>query len=187
MKTSSKSAVKKSSKKKAANQMTQAERQAEWKEHLRRRALERNPLADILNSEAYGLFEYFEEFLKALDPSICAENIGSEGSVFNDDTSEMIRTTNEQCAKFQATVLLTAQFDHRKNIVRQMGNWLKKQSAIFAEAAEKFLEIKDCRHLPMIKRLISETGLADEMAINDLCVSLDGKRIVPRSELVAAE
>lgn len=170
------------SRRKKPSEMTREEALAELKENRRRRALECNPLAEILNGEAYCLFSWFEEALKDRDPSILAEDIGSDGRTYPDGASEPIRATNEECASFNANVTLTATFDHRKNLVEQLGNWLRKQAKVLEEAAAEFLEIEDYRHFPMIERLINEQGLADHMNMNELCVSPNGRDIVTHEE-----
>jgi hypothetical protein len=147
------------------------------------KALEReeNPLGKILADESDGMIQMIEQSIQSVVEGADMGMFFGNGTV-RESTVKQRRGTNEECAIWDEDLTLPFAFDLRKSLPKQVSAWLLSQAKLLTEAAEAVANATDLRSLALMRRLVSEDGLAETMVKEGKVISVDGKKIVTQEE-----
>ena len=139
-----------------------------------------NPVARVLDDVSTPVGFAIEAVIESIAPGSRMGDVMNDGFVVHG--LEWQRATNEESAIWTEELTIPFKFDMRKRLPGQVARWLESLAGKLATAAERVRQVEDNRSLSLMRRIVSEDGLAETISKEDLRISYDGKQFVSRDE-----
>ena len=139
-----------------------------------------NPVARVLDDVSTPVGHAIEAVIESIAPGSNMGFLMNYGIVGNG--AERQTATNEESAIWTEELSIPFKFDMRKRLPGQVARWLESLAGKLVTAAEQVRQVDDDRCLSLMRRIVSEEGLAETITKEDLRISDDGKQFVSRDD-----
>lgn len=146
----------------------------------RRYRLKRNPIGVILEESTDGMLSSIIETIEKMVPHSSLSCEANDGFFYGGHDTR--KSTDAECVQIDVELKLVSTIDSRRNIVKQLTKFMRDQVKHLEAMANEVESWVDVRNLSLMRRLVSEPGLAARMQAQGLILDFNLQKFVTREE-----